>query len=262
MKDTTISWTDATFNIAWGCRKVSPGCAHCYAERLSARYGFGVWGPRGPRRTFGEAHWNEPLRWNAEAASQGERRRVFASSMCDVFEDHPTIDAERTKLWPLIDATPSLDWQILTKRPERIRPSLPRDWGEQGRPNVWLGVSIESAEYVRRADVLRTIPAVVRFVSYEPALGPLADALVLSGLDWVIYGGESGARHRAHEVQWARDLRDKCRRAGVAFFYKQGSGFRPGMDATLDGRTLHAWPTPRFGSPYRGEPYMPEVGRG
>jgi protein gp37 len=187
---TTISWTDHTFNIAWGCTKVSPGCKNCYADALSHRYGHDVWGPGKPRRIFGEKHWREPLQWNSQAQSQGVRHRVFCSSMCDVFEDHPTIDGEREKLWSLIRATPWLDWQLLTKRPGRIRPALPADWGG-GYGNVWLGTSIESNDYTARADILRTIPATVRFISYEPALGPL-DQLNLTGIDWLIYGGESG----------------------------------------------------------------------
>ena len=132
------------------------------------------------------------MTWNREAEANGIRQRVFCSSMCDVFEDHPTIDAEREKLWPLIRATPSLDWQLLTKRADRMADRLPADWGG-GYPNVWIGVSIENNDYVDRADRIRDIPAVVRFISYEPALGPL-DQLNLSGIDWVIYGGESGPR--------------------------------------------------------------------
>ncbi len=111
---TAIEWTDHTFNVAWGCMKVSPGCQHCYADTLSSRYGFDVWGPAATteRRTFGDKHWAEPYRWNKAAGNAGVRRRVFCCSMCDLFEDHPTIDAEREKLWPLIRATPHLDWRL------------------------------------------------------------------------------------------------------------------------------------------------------
>jgi protein gp37 len=225
--ETGIAWTDHTFNIAWGCTKVSPGCAHCYAEDLSTRYGHGVWGPNKPRRTFGPKHWGEPIAWNRAAAKAcPERRRVFCSSMCDIFEDHPTIAEELLKLWPLIRETPWLDWQLLTKRAERIVECLPADWGG-GYPNVWLGVSIETREYEWRVQALREAAARIRFVSYEPALGPLA-GIDLSGVDWLIYGGESGAEFRRDEEQWARDIREQCRREGVAFFFKQRAARYPG----------------------------------
>lgn len=156
MAETTgISWTDHTFNIAWGCQKVSPGCQFCYADTLSNRFGLDVWGPEKPRRTFGEKHWNDPVRWNRKATKQ---ELVFCSSMCDIFEDHPTVIEELKKLWPLIKATPKLEWQLLTKRSERIKESLPADWGE-GYPNAWLGVSVENKDYEYRADHLREAPA-------------------------------------------------------------------------------------------------------
>lgn len=241
---TAIAWTDHTFNLAWGCVKISPGCAHCYADDLAARYGHDVWGPGKARRTFGAKHWAEPLAWQRKAAAEGVRRRVFCSSMCDNFEDHPTIAAELAKLWPLIRATPDLDWQLLTKRADRIAACLPADWGE-GYPNVWLGVSIENADYTWRADRLRAVPAAVRFVSYEPALGPLAQALDLSGLDWVIYGGESGPSHRPEDKQWARDMRDACRGAGVAFFHKQSAARFTEQGVRLDGELIREYPAAR-----------------
>lgn len=240
---TLIAWTDHTFNIAWGCTKISPGCAHCYADTLSRRFGWDVWGPQAARRTFAEKHWKHPLHWNEAASKAGIRRRVFCSSMCDVFEDHPTIDAERAKLWEVIRQTPWLDWQLLTKRADRIAVNLPADWGT-GYPNVWLGVSIESNEYVDRADHLRVIPAVVRFISYEPALGPLPD-LSLTGIDWVIYGGESGPGYREHDLAWPREMRERCESAGVSFFYKQSSAIRTEMGIELDGEVVRNYPPKR-----------------
>jgi protein gp37 len=109
-------------------------------------------------------------------------------------------------------------------------------------PNVWLGVSIENADYAHRADILRQIPAKVRFISYEPALGPLADSINLDGIHWVIYGGESGKGYRKEDKQWARDMRDKCKREGVAFFHKQSSGFRNETGIELDGEIIHEFP--------------------
>lgn len=254
-EQTGISWTDHTFNIAWGCTKISPGCKHCYAETLSARWGNDVFGTR-ERRTFGEKHWAEPLRWNARAEREGVRRRVFCSSMCDVFEDHPIIDQERAKLWPLTQETPWLDWQLLTKRADRIEQGLPSDWGE-GYRNVWLGVSAENQEWAdRRIPWLMDVPASLRFISYEPALGPLdirkmtgCDHPVSNGclcwpkgIDWVIAGGESGPGFRPADVGWFRSMRDQCRAAGVPFFFKQSSGLRPGCGIKLDGEVIQEMP--------------------
>jgi protein gp37 len=272
---TKIEWTDHTFNIAWGCIKVSPGCEHCYAETFSKRTGHGVWGPAKttPRRTFGEKHWSEPLKWEREAANDPSGgafptlpgRLVFCSSMCDVFEDHPTIDAERERLWPLIRATPHLTWQILTKRPERIATHLPSDWGS-GYPNVWLGTSVESQLYAGRARVLREIPARIRFLSVEPMLGPVsvrdslwpvhprwpapyrsAEAAIAAGaiieyspqalisarwadslIQWIIIGGESGPGARPLDVAWVRALVLECQRSKTAVFVKQ-LGAKPGF---------------------------------
>jgi protein gp37 len=167
--------------------------------------------------------------------------------MCDVFDEHPSIGPEREKLWALIKRTPNLDWLIVTKRSERIAEYLPADWGE-GYPNVWLGVTIESADYAHRADTLRSIPALVRFFSYEPALGPL-DSLSLEGIDWVIFGGESGAHYRPSNLDWARAMKHRCSEEGIAFLFKQRGGPRPGMEPTLDGEALHAYPMPRTSGP-------------
>jgi protein gp37 len=247
---TLIAWTDHTFNIAWGCVKISPGCANCYATSLASRYGHDVWGINKPRRTFGGKHWSEPLTWERDSRNgipgvrgQGLPHLVFTSSMCDVFEDHQTIAIEREKLWPLIRSTPHLHWQVLTKRADRIAVNLPNDWGN-GYPNVWIGVSIENMDYAWRADCLRDIPAAVRFISYEPALGPLDD-LNLRGIDWVIYGGESGAKHRDHDIAWPRAMRQKCQACGVAFFYKQSPDRFTERGTTLDGETVRKFPTPR-----------------
>ena len=167
--------------------------------------------------------------------------------MCDVFEDHPDVAQEREKLWPLIRATPNLDWLLLTKRPENILAALPPDWGD-GYPTVWLGTSIEDMRVAYRSDELVKVPAVVRFISYEPALGPLDD-LDLSGIDFLIYGGESGLQFRPDNLDWARTMRKKCRAAGIAFFFKQRSGRKSGTEPTLDGTTYHEYPTPRIVTP-------------
>jgi len=254
-KTTIIAWTDHTWNMAWGCTKVSAGCKNCYADTLADRYGWRdggnsgpkIWGKNAARRIFGESHWREPLKWNREAEILNKPERVFCSSMCDVFEDHPTINAEREKLWPLIRATPMLHWQLLTKRPERIARELPDDWGN-GYHNVWLGTSIENNDWIGRADYLRHIPAVVRFISYEPALGPL-DQIDLGNIDWVIAGGESGPGYRDMEIGWAVEMEQKCRREGVAFFFKQSSGPRTEMGIDALGGIVRQYPTPRTPRP-------------
>lgn len=252
---TKIAWCDHTFNIAWGCFKVSPGCKNCYADTFSTtRMGFDVWGPPAvtERRTFGEKHWRQPVKWNREAEQAGERRRVFSSSMADVFEDHPTVIAQLEKLWPLIKATPGLDWMLLTKRAERIEWSLPSDWNDGAEyPNVWLGVSVEDHEYaLARLGYLSQVSAAVRFVSYEPALGPIDWEAIHEAngglnLDMIIYGGESGPGFRPEDKQWARDTLAYCRRRGIAFFHKQSAAPKTEMGIELDGRIVREFPTPR-----------------
>lgn len=238
--ETVIAWTDHTFNPWMGCTRVSEGCRNCYAERLTReRMGLArLW--KGTRQVTIASNWKKPIAWNRKARSEGKRSKVFCASLCDVFEDHPTAGATRPRLWDLIRMSRELDWQLLTKRPENIARFLPPDWGE-GWPHVWLGTSIESNDVVERADYLRQIPAIVRFVSYEPALGPL-DRLNLEGIDWVIYGGESGPGFRGHEVAWARTMHRMCAAAGAAFFYKQSPGIRTEMGVELDGKIVREYP--------------------
>lgn len=248
-KNSPIEWCHHTFNIAWGCVRSSRGCDHCYAENLSARWGYDVWGPGKPRRTFGPKHWAEPIKWNTDTAARGVRERVFCSSMTDVFLNDPTIDREREKLWPLIRSTPHLDWLILTKHPERIGPNLPDAFPKE-YPNVWLGVSAEDTAAAWRVRTLAALPAAVRFISAEPLLGSLR-GLDLTGIDWVIVGGESGAKARPMELAWARELRDNCLAAtpAIRFFLKQLGGHpnKHGHDlAVLDGRRWVEFPESTF----------------
>jgi len=180
--ETGIAWTDHTFNPWWGCTRVSPGCEHCYAESWDARWSSEVhpgrgaehWGPEAPRRFFGETHWNEPRAWNRKALAAGRLHKVFCASMADVFEKREDLIPWRSKLWDLIESTPFLDWQLLTKRPENWREMLRGDWMERPRSNVWIGTSVEDQ---RRADEriprLLEIPAAVRFLSVEPLLEPI-----------------------------------------------------------------------------------------
>lgn len=243
-ENSNISWTDHTFNPWMGCVKVSAGCANCYAESLvTGRMGRDVWGADKPRHVTSESNWRNPVKWNRKAAAQGRRDRVFCASLCDVFEDHATANATRPDLWSLIRETPNLDWLLLTKRPQRIFECLPSDWGD-GYQNVWLGTSIENNEVAERARILAEVPAVVRFISYEPALGQI-DRVPLEGIDWLIVGGESGSGFRPMDPDWAREARDRCRAEGVAFFFKQLSAFRPGQ-GDLDGEKIQEFPAPRM----------------
>lgn len=257
---TLIAWTDHTANFWMGCLKVSPGCAHCYAEALTRdRMGLSVWGPASrTRRKAVQSVFGNVRRWQREAARGEAGALVFVGSLMDWAEDHPDADAIRPAMWELIRECPDLRFQMLTKRPERIADLLPEDWGPEGYPNVWQGTSIESAEYAWRADRLREVPAVVRFVSYEPALGPLAGNLDLGGIDWLIYGGESGPEHRPEGTAtdskvWAREMRDACRAAGVAFFHKQSAAVRTEMGIALDGEIVREYPAPRVADVLAGQ---------
>ena len=218
-----IQWTTHTFNIAWGCIEASAGCNNCYARTFSKRMGYDVWGVGADRRTFNEKYWRQPLAWDRKARRAGRRDRVFCSSMTDVFLNDPIINREREKLWPLIEATPNLDWQILTKHPERFKATLP----DPLPPNVWLGVSVETNDQGWRAQMLRRTRARIRFLSLEPLLGPI-QAEFLRGIDWIIVGGESGPGWRPMDLEWARELRAYAGGVwGIPFFFKQVSALHP-----------------------------------
>lgn len=225
-QQSTIEWTDHTFNPWWGCTKVSPGCTHCYAETWSERYGHDIWGPRKSRRTFSEHHWQDPLRWNRSATQQGHRMRVFCASMADVFEDNPSIESERRRLWSLIAETPMLDWLLLTKRPENMLRFTP--WKDSWPSNVWAMTSVENQEYAdERIPVLSQVPAIVRGLSVEPLLGPVDLRPWLDHIQWVIVGGESGREARPINPLWVRNIRDQCLAANVPFFFKQWGEWSP-----------------------------------
>lgn len=254
-KSTGIEWTDATFNPWWGCERVSPACAHCYADSVARRSGFGIWDNE-RHRFFGDRHWQPPLAWNAAAEAKGKPLFVFCASMADVFEDHPELDSPRERLWQLIDETPWLVWLLLTKRPENIAAMTANVWGAAAPANVWLGTSIENARWSFRVAQLTEVEAPAHFLSCEPLLGSLYESrgnrepLELTHVEWVIGGGESGPRHRACNPDHARELRDACRAAGVPFFWKQWGGRTPKAGGkTLDGREYCERPTPKAPSP-------------
>lgn len=211
---TLIQWTNRTWNPWQGCEHVSPGCDNCYMFRDMERYG------RNPEAVVRSKPptFNKPLRWQREAAEAGRTDLVFLASWSDFFIKEA--DEWREDAWAIIRQCPNLIFQILTKRHARIEKNLPADWGE-GYENVWLGVSAENAHWwARRVPVLRRIPAHVRFVSYEPALGSVY-GLSAEGIDWVIVGGESGPKARDFCVEWIDDVRAICERDGAALFVKQ-----------------------------------------
>jgi three-Cys-motif partner protein len=175
---------------------------------------------------FGNEHWNQPLRWQREAARDRTRRRVFCASMADIFEDHEELAKPRALLWPIIGQTPNLDWLLLTKRPENILSMTPWPAG-QWPTNVWIGTTAENQHfYMQRARTLHEIPARVLFLSCEPLLGPIQLDPSLR-VDWVIVGGESGPRARPMQPAWARALRDQCSQMRVPFFFKQWGEWAP-----------------------------------
>ena len=240
MQNSNISWTTHTFNPWIGCTKVSPGCLNCYAEfQQDTRWKKVEWGKGNPRKRTSADNWKQPLRWNREAAEAGTRTLVFCASLGDVF------DTEVPEKWcddvfTLIRNTPHLDWQLLTKRPENAAKYAA---GIQWPDNAWIGTSVEDQKRAGRAQVITEIPAPVRFLSVEPLLGPVQ--LDLTGIDWVIVGGESGHKCRPMEVDWERSVRDQCLAASVPFFFKQHGGRTPDAGGhLLDGVVHHEFPTP------------------
>jgi protein gp37 len=220
-----IEWTEATWNPTSGCTKVSPGCDRCYAERITKRFPTSF--PNGFALTLRRDALDVPLRWKRP-------RVIFVNSMSDLFHINVTEDYLQL-VFDVMRRTPHHTYQILTKRAERLARIAPRlHWPN----NVWMGVSVESPEFQWRIDYLRRVPAPIRFVSAEPLLAALPN-LDLSGIDWLIAGGESQAGCRPADLDWFRDLRDQCRVAGVNFFLKQLGGHpskRGGEAAVIDGR--------------------------
>lgn len=219
-QESSIEWTDHTFNPWWGCTKVSIGCQNCYAETWANRYGHDLWGNKKERRKFGSKHWRQPYKWNEIARKRDSRPRVFCASMADVFEDNPLLEAERNHLWRVIEDTAYLDWLLLTKRPQKMIEMTP--WESDWPVNVWALTSTEDqAQFDTRVPALVDVPARIRGLSAEPLLGPIDMTAWLEKIDWVIVGGESGRAARPMHPNWVRSIRDQCKEYGVAFFFKQ-----------------------------------------
>jgi protein gp37 len=244
-----IEWTEATWNPIAGCSVISPGCTNCYAMRLAARLqAMGLAKYSGTTRKSGRRHvWTGRVRFDERALGIPLKwrgpRRIFVNSMSDLFQQSVGSAIVR-RVWEVMEQAHWHSFQILTKRPDQMLEMIER-LGLPNLPNVWLGVSVESKEYIDRIEILRRIPAHVRFVSFEPLLGPIIDP-DLTGIHWAIVGGESGPRARPMEAWWVEALRDSCKRQRVAFFFKQWGGTRKKKSGRLlAGRTWDEYPRVR-----------------
>lgn len=240
---TKIAWADATWNPWIGCAKVSAGCQHCYAERFAARLGV-RWGIDAERRRTKSWAWLPALNSAAirgdrvSVRGPGSRLLVFTGSLCDFFDPRAELRPWREEAISLMQRCDGLAFLILTKRPVYVEVG---QWNRQ----AWLGVSVESQNHVDRIDWAHHVGSgfAARFISYEPALGPLDLPACVEGRRWwVIYGGESGPGFRPDDASWARRVHAQCRERGVPFFMKQRAGPRAGLDPYLDGAMIREWP--------------------
>ena len=233
-----IEWTEATWNPVTGCTKTSPGCKNCYAERLARR--LQAMGQRnyvdGFKVAVHASALNLPLKWRGSQI-------VFVNSMSDLFHERVSVDFIQ-RVFDVMNEANWHQYQVLTKRSSRLLAlSKTLNWTE----NIWMGVSVESEDYLSRIDDLRATPAHIKFLSIEPLLGPLPD-LDVSGIDWVIVGGESGPGARPMLEEWVLDIRDRCRKARAPFFFKQWGGVnKKKAGRLLKGRTWDEMPI-SFGS--------------
>ena len=262
-ENTKIEWAHDTFNPWWGCERVSPLCDHCYAATLDKRTGGNHWGPSRPRRYI-KSGWSAVLKWNRAAEEAGERRRVFCASMADIWESHdgPVVNTKgerlyttgeglrvtetlkaqnvdklrpltladlRARVFRLIGETPWLDWILLTKRPANALRMAPQEWRDGWPPNVWAMTSAGTQQELGRViPQLLRIPARIRGLSIEPLLESCLLPIDFCRLDWVIVGGESGAKSsRIMHPQWVRYMRDQAHRYEIPFFFKQWGDWLP-----------------------------------
>lgn len=247
MAETSIEWTDATWNPVAGCTIMSAGCTNCYAMRMAARLdAMGVEKYRGlTRKSGGRAKWTGDLFLDEAAlsipGSWSKARNVFVNSMSDLF--HPDVPVPFIrKVWSVMANTRRHTYQILTKRPDRMAEVLSD--GFDILPNVWLGTSVEDGRVLHRLDELRQVPARIRFVSFEPLIGSIAGA-DLSGIHWAIVGGESGPQARSMDPVWIDEIFQICTDAKAAFFFKQWGGKnKKAAGRSYRGRTWDEMPPP------------------
>jgi protein gp37 len=247
MAETSIEWTDATWNPVAGCSIISPGCTNCYAMRMAARLeAMKVEKYSGlTRRSAGRSVWTGSIRLDEKSLDTPRMwstpRRIFVNSMSDLF--HEAVPTEFiARVWQVMRETPRHTYQILTKRPDRMAEITAK---LQTLDNVWLGTSIENVDYLDRLDDLRRVSAAVRFISFEPLIGSVAGA-DLKDIHWVIVGGESGPRARDMRPEWAEEIEAMCRSSGTAFFFKQWGGKnKKRTGRMLRGRTYDEMPTSR-----------------
>jgi protein gp37 len=248
MAKSSIEWTDATWNPVAGCSVISPGCTNCYAMRMAARLdAMGASKYRSLTRKSGSRRvWTGAvfLDWSSLQApfAWSKPRMVFVNSMSDLFHEEVPVGFIEA-VWDVMRRAPRHTFQILTKRTERmaeITASLPL------LSNVWLGTSVENAEYLERLESLRRTRAAIRFVSFEPLIGSVHNA-DLKDIQWAIVGGESGPHARPMKIEWVHEIRDACRRADAAFFFKQWGGTnKKTTGRLLEGRTWDEFPTTRY----------------
>lgn len=244
MAETSIEWTDATWNPVAGCTVLSPGCTNCYAMRMAARLEMmGQAKYAGlTRKSGGRSVWTGKLFLDRKALeapkSWTKPRQIFVNSMSDLFHTDVPADFVRD-VWSTMEATPHHTYQILTKRPDRMA-EITSEF--RVLPNVWLGTSVENAEYLDRIDDLRRVRAAVRFISFEPLLGSVTGAN-LKGIQWAIVGGESGPRAREMRPEWVDQIKSSCRKHKTAFFFKQWGGKnKKAAGRMLNGRTYDEMP--------------------
>lgn len=250
MAETSIEWTDATWNPVAGCSVITAGCTNCYAMRMAARLdAMGVEKYKGLTRKSGARHvWTGRLRLDQDALaipfSWKKPRKIFVNSMSDLF--HEDVPAEFvSRVWSVMEQTPRHTYQILTKRPDRLRSTVIRE-RLSALPNVWLGTSVEDSRVLHRLDELRQTPAAIRFVSFEPLIGSVADAN-MTGIHWAIVGGESGPRARLMKEKWVEEIHTLCIATRTAFFFKQWGGRnKKAAGRSYRGRTWDALPELRI----------------
>jgi len=251
-ENTKIEWCDHSFNGWYGCTKVSPACKNCYAEKMAKRFLNIEWGKGKPRKKTSDEYWAKPIKWNEQAQNRGIRYKVFANSMSDVF-DEEVPDRWRTELFKLIKATPNLDWLILTKRIKEAQAYYKENPKCYHISNIWLGATIcNQYEAYRLIPTLITIPTAKSFISIEPLLEHISlkwswidksegyREYIGKYVDWVIVGGETGAKARTINPDWVRSLKNQCQIANAPFFFKQWGKYQKG--ALLDGKEYKEFP--------------------